>query len=60
MRKRLAAWQHVLSNTPGASILTALEPEAPRSTAADGQLVWRIVGDAAGDDDGARCPGLGG
>eukprot|EP00965_Chrysotila_dentata_P137702 4555716-Pleurochrysis_carterae.AAC.1 len=60
MRKRLEAWRHVLSNTPGASMLTALAPEAPRSRAADDQLVWRIVGDAAGSDDGAPCPGLGG
>eukprot|EP00965_Chrysotila_dentata_P140072 4630453-Pleurochrysis_carterae.AAC.1 len=56
MRKRLAAWQHVLANSPGASVLTALAPEAPRSAAADDHLVWRIVGDAAGSDDGAPCP----
>eukprot|EP00965_Chrysotila_dentata_P186755 6166390-Pleurochrysis_carterae.AAC.1 len=59
MRKRLTAWQSVLANTPGASVMTALAPEAPRSHAADDQLVWRIVGDAAGSDDGAPCPGLG-
>eukprot|EP00965_Chrysotila_dentata_P139660 4617549-Pleurochrysis_carterae.AAC.1 len=42
VRKRLAAWQHVLANTSGASILTALAPDAPRSSAADDHLVWRI------------------
>eukprot|EP00965_Chrysotila_dentata_P047984 1591535-Pleurochrysis_carterae.AAC.1 len=41
-------------------MLTALDPEAPMRSPGAADLVWRIVGDAAGSDDGAPCPGLGG
>ena len=53
MGARLKRWQSVLSNRPGASMLTAVGP-APL---AESDIVWEIGGDAASER--LRREGLG-